>query len=281
MVLLAKRQIELAIDTVLIKTLDVAFSIQKSLRPDPNTAEIRVYNMTDEQRETIARAKAPIVRLSAGYQDGMNQIWYGQLIHVENTIEGGDIITTLSTGDGAEEYKKARISLSFGPRTKTSTVIRAIAKELGIGAGNVAKIASEIDKSVKADLYISGAAFSGSAARAMTQVCLSAGLEWSIQDGKLQIMNRGKALESEAILLTPDTGLIGTPTLSNNGIVSGTCLLVPDIFPGRQIKIESRFVKGSYRIETLHYSGSTFGEEWYAEFEAADRIRIGDQIGKK
>jgi hypothetical protein len=266
------RSCKLAVDTTEFKGHHITFHVEKTLKPDPNIAEIRIWNLTEDQRKQLAQATAPLVRLSAGYKDNLTQIFYGALIHVEHSVEGADVITTLSTGDGAEEYRKKRINLSFGPGTKTADVFKAIVKQLGLKSGNSSKFLLELQLSGSANIYAAGVSLAGSCAREMTELCNSAGLEWSIQDQTLQILARGKTLEGFAIVLNPGSGLIGSPVISNKGIVSGRALIVPDMIPGRQIEIKSRFVQGRYRLEKVTYDGDTAGGNWYGDFEAVGKV---------
>ncbi len=270
---LKQRKLELGIDNILIRDSRVSFKVEKTLKPDPNTAEITIYNLTDAQRDHISAVASPIVRLSAGYEDGTTQIFYGQLIHCTHEINGPDIITTLSTGDGIEEYRKKRIRMSIGPKTKADVVFKALITALGLKKGNTEKFVTRFKTGVKAQIFLSGAAFSGSASFELTQLCKSAGLSWSIQDGALQIVDQNTATEKFAIKLTPTTGLVSSPSISNKGIATGKCLIIPDMYPGRQIEIDSRFLKGRFRLEKVSFTGDTHGSDWYCEFEAKNRIK--------
>jgi len=119
-------------------------------------------------------------------------------------------------------------------------------------------------------IFLTGTVVSGSASRELTAICRSANLDWSIQDGKLQILDRSKALDAFAIKLDSQSGLVGSPSLcvkKGKTVVSGKCLIIPDMFPGRQISLDSKFVKGSFVLKKCTYSGDTFGSDWYCEFE--------------
>jgi hypothetical protein len=261
------RKAELSIDNIKFTNHRIAFSCEKTLAPDPNTADIRIWNLTESQRKQISAAKAPLVRLAAGLGSNLNQIFYGNLIHSQHSFEGPDCVTLLSTGDGIDEYRKKRIQASFGPGTKASSVLRALIAALKLKPGNTAQFMRQRSVSGKASLYETGANISGRAADEMTALCRSAGLEWSIQDGALQLLDRNKPLLGMAIVLSDSTGLVGSPAISNDSVVSGTSLIVPDMFPGRLAILSSRFVKGQIRLERCHYVGDTAGQDWYCDFE--------------
>lgn len=277
---LQDRRYELAVDDLVIKGLRIQFKIEKTLKPDPNTAEITIYNLTDAHRDAMTAKKAPLVRLAVGYKDKLTQIFYGTLIHVQHEVDGADIKTVLSTGDGIEEYRKRRIFASFGPKTSTAIVFQALLKNLGLKKGNSDKFITTLKKGIKAEIYLQGTAMAGSAAQELTHLTRSAELEWSIQDGAIQILDKNKALDAFAIKLSPTTGLVGSPSVSNKGVCSGKCLMVPDMYPGRQIEVDSRFVKGRYRLDKVSYSGDTHGQDWYCEFEGTNKFN-GKEIKAK
>jgi hypothetical protein len=175
-------------------------------------------------------AKYPTVRLSAGYaKTKPTQIFYGQLIHVEHNVVAEDMITTLTTGDGAVAYRTARIQASFGPKTQIDQVLKTLIKALGLRPGNSQKALADLVKSKFANIYLQGTVLSGPVASQITQLTRSAGLGWSIQDGAVQILDLNPLMSEFAIVLTPETGLIGSPAMSNKGVVSGKCLIVPDM----------------------------------------------------
>lgn len=267
---LLRRSIELSVDTLKLTGHRIEFDVTKTLKPDPNQCQVRIYNLTDDQRKLLTDSKTPSVRLAAGYAgDGLTQLFYGKAFHVVHEFKDADIITTIGTSDGGDECSKARINQSFGPNTKIDTVLRAIVKSLGLKEGNTAKIALALRNSRAADIYLHGTVVSGSCAGELTHLCRSAGLEWSVQDGALQFVELNKAVDNFAVRLTPTTGLIGSPSVNNKGVVSGQCLIIQGMAPGRQIEIDSRFVKGRYIVGKIHWHGDTESDEWLCDFEAS------------
>jgi hypothetical protein len=83
---LQDRRYELAIDDLVVKGLHITFRVEKTLKPDPNTAEITIDGLTNDHRDAMTARKTPIVRLAVGYKDGLTQIFYGTLIHVQHQM---------------------------------------------------------------------------------------------------------------------------------------------------------------------------------------------------
>jgi hypothetical protein len=177
-------------------------------------------------------------------------------------------MTVLSSGDAEEAHQKARIVASVKRDAKAAEVLELVAKSLGVRDGNLSDAVAKIRSSGVADRYAEGAVFAGQSSRELTEVCRSLGLTWSVQDGALQFLELGQALSGSAILLSPSTGLVGSPTLDGKGVLSAKSLIIPDLFPGRLIVVESEGVRGGFRVERTIHTGDTAGVDWYVEIEA-------------
>jgi hypothetical protein len=274
--LLFDRRATVTVDTIRFTALDFSFTIEKSLKPEPNTCELTILNLSEDhcaELELLApktgkRATQGIpCKIEAGYKDSVSQLWLGDLRTVETVIDGPDRVTRLSSGDGEKAWQNARLHVSYGPKTPIETAIRAIVRALGVGEGNIGKVVSKL-KIAGSALFPTGAVVSGSAARELVDIARSADLEVSIQDGALQFLDRGKALAGQAIRLAPGTGMIGSPTVDNEGILTVESLIIPGLKPGALIVVEGKRVKGNFRAAKCTWSGDTAGEDWKITTEA-------------
>jgi hypothetical protein len=144
---------------------------------------------------------------------------------------------------------------------------QSITDALGIGDGNLKQALAAGSSPISS---VNGAALLGNGAERMTDLCRSAGLEWSVQDGELQLLNVGQTLSTtKAIEVSSATGLVNSPSVDSQGAVEMTTLLIPGLAPGVLINVDSLFVKGGFRIEKIRYEGNTQGQEWYAHIAAA------------
>lgn len=270
---LRQRFLDLQIDTIKIRGvfspgMHVAFKACRTLKPEPNTCDVKIWNLSPEHRALLTKVKAPVVSLTAGYAQDNTQIFYGQAVHVRHErVSPVDIVTTISTSDGGDKFQTARVKQSFGPRTKPSEVLRALVKALGVKPGNIEAAARKLDGGKLANLYVEGVTITGHAANALSCLCRSAGLEWSIQDNGVQIIDVGRDVAKTAIVLHEGL-LMGTPSVSSKNIVEGRTFIQKDFLPGRQIRIKSEFVSGPYRLEKCAYTGDTHTDDWAVDFEA-------------
>lgn len=282
MSVLVKRRIELTVGTVKVNPAKrIAGKVSKTYQSDPNTCELSIWNLSPEQRAALSEQKTPVVKLAAGYgngRSGLLQLFYGQALHVTHAIQEmtGDIITTVANTDEGEKKQKARVSLSFGRDTKTSTVLRQLAAALGVGNGNLDAIAAQLDSGAQGSMYASGESFSGSAADEISHLLRSCGYDWSIQDGCLSLRKQGAPVDNFAIELNATSGLIGSPSISNKGICSGTALIFKgdgglDMQPGKLIHVSSEFVKGQFILAKCEADFDNYAEPWFVHFEAVTK----------
>ncbi len=265
---LFRRKIIVTVDTLQITDLDMSFAIKKTLKPHPNTCELKIFNLNEEHRSAIEQKKVAKVQIEAGYEGGTSVLFIGDLRSSISPWIGPDCVTSLAAGDGEKAIRKARVNVSIKKGTKTPDVLKAVAESLGVGKGNLASAVAKLKSSGIADLFSQGTVLTGSASRELTAVCRSSGLIWCVNDGKLQILGLRESLEGTAINLNQNTGLIGSPTIDNDGILSAKMLLIPDVIPGRKMVIQSDRLKGQYRLEECVYSGDTAGENWYIDIKA-------------
>lgn len=242
--------------------LDCVFRVKKTLKPEPNTCELRVYNLADTTRHVLQASDRVMVRVEAGYEDAVSQLFFGEVRSAQSSIQGPDIITEISSGDSEKEMQTARVSMSIGAGTSAVVVLQQIADALGVGIGNALVVASTLHSNFFGD----GSALFGNAAVALSAFCASADLEWSIQDGNLQLLQRGTALETRGPMLSAGTGLIGSPAIDHKGIVTASALIQPGIIPGAYVGIESLAFSGVFRVLECEWVGDTRGNDWSVRF---------------
>ena len=262
----------------------VKFEIERTLKATPNKATVSVYNLTRDHQANIAQADMGTqVLIAAGFEDerGAETIFAGELFRaragksivfgkasgVAGTESAGgiDAITTVQARDGGRSFAHARVSMAFDEGVSISTVLRALADSLGVGAGNIDEVADVARALTGDDTYPQGTVISGSAPREMTRVLAALDLRWSVQHGAIQVLSRGSALQTEAVRLAPNTGLIGSPERGTRGHVRAVALMTPGLWPGRRVELASRLISGLYTCEAVKDRGDSHANDWFAE----------------
>lgn len=256
--------------TVRFSELDVRFKVVKTLKPEPNTCELLIWNLNEQHRRGLELEVEPVVEILAGYEDDQSLIFRGAVREVFSRRDAAAWITELRSGDGEKAVKKARINKSFAPGSKLPDVLNELAKEIKVDIGNALTSLQGATLGTAGGEYVNGTTVTGKASRQLTKILKSAGKEWSIQDGALQLLDVGQFLRGFAVVVSPETGMIGSPTIGNDGILRTRMLLDGDLVPGRQVKLQTRDVPPAFfRVERAEYIGDTAGQDWYVDIEAA------------
>ena len=253
---------KLVIGTLDLSKLRITFRVKSSLKPEPNTADVEVYNLSNDHRSQLEESATQIMRLSVGYNGLTHQIFLGEVRTCFTQVQGADRVTKFSSGDGEQAVLGSRIRVTYGTQVQIDVCMRDLAKALGVGEGNLATVAAKLKSRGLASIYPRGAALEGNAWRELIIICRSCGLEATIQDGALLIVEQGQALAGVAVRLSPSTGLVGSPAFDNDGSVNAVARLIPELRPGVQVSLESLSGKGVYRVHSAEYTGDSHGDDW-------------------
>ena len=269
MTVLFDRRAELRVEDLVIDGLRFAFKVERTLRPTPNKAEITITNLNATHRAQLESAGGVRASLSVGYRDGMHTIFDGDLRNVVSTLEHPAWTTKLDGADGGTAIRTARTGRSYRPGTTLSTVFGDLADAMGVGRGNVAEVVSAAVLSSGGSTFVDGTVLEGRVARELDQLCASCELEWSVQNGALQLLPLGRALAGTALVISPDTGLVGGISREKRSAIKFKTLLIPDLFPGRLVRPDTTTIRGGdFRVVRVAYSGDTHGADWYCEAQA-------------
>lgn len=246
-------------EAVSIKDLRFEFDITKTSSKTANKATIKVYNGNPD---TIAMMETVnnIVIIRAGYvrDVGAATIFTGTVCRSLTIQDGADIVTEMELLDSVIPLRDAKYAKSFPPNTSAMTVLNSVASNFGLPIKM--SIKNVVDKQ-----YIGGFASNGRVRDAMDRVCNYLGLEWSAQDGEIQIIKKGGVYADTAVVLSKDTGMIGFPrreaktmtekTAAKEGLKYGqkgiirTVVAVDD--PTSKLKDKVTLEVQGYRVESL------------------------------
>jgi hypothetical protein len=250
-----------------VEGLDVSFAIDLDTK-NFGKAEIKIFNLNRDHRQQLEQSKTVDVELLVGYQDqSLDRLCMGTLRDVFSERDPPDWITTLRSGDG-DKATKARINRSYPPGTPISKVWQDLVDglgEQGILSGNAVEAFSkgEYTNGIK-ELLHGGVAF-GPMLENLRKLASGKGLDVTIQEGELIVTPIGEALATSAIVLSPNTGLIGSPQPGPKKKLKCRALILPGLKPKRKVEIKSELVQGLYVIEKAKYTGDTAGNDWYAD----------------
>ena len=271
------RRIEVLIGQGSVKNftqdLRVQFDILKSNNQVANSASISIYNLSETNRNQIKELDDQVL-VKAGYaQDaGPKLLYIGNILRVNHTYSYPDVITKIEAGDGIKATREARGVFSFEEKTKASTVLNEVAAKLGIDI-------QEIPAALSGE-YLQGFSYVGSIKEALTKVCDRLDLEWSVQNNKLQIIEKDSSSKAPVVRVTQVQGLLQKiervgdikKVLVKNAkqespIYKFKSLLIPDIIPGGLVTFEGNQYSGTYKVEKVQHQGDNFEGDFISTCE--------------
>lgn len=263
-----------------LSELRIKFAVKRSDTMTPNVADIRVYNL-EAQTAALIKKEFTTVTLQAGYEGNFGVIFQGNIKQVILGRENAtDTFIDIIAGDGDRAYNFAIVNATLAAgSSQTDQAARAMTsmKEKGVGEGYMGTLPpSKLPR---------GKVMYGNARQYLRDIAESSGFQWSIQDEKINFVKQTAYLPGERVVLTSDTGLIGTPQQTNEG-VNMKCLLNPKLKIAGRVEINNASIErykinlsvpnspanipapltadGVYYILVVEHLGDTRGTDWYS-----------------
>jgi hypothetical protein len=257
-----------------IALLRIAFKIEKHLHKDPNTCELTVTNGNDSTRAMLCRTPL-VVRVDAGHLEdaGARHLFTGTLRNGYSKQEGTNWHTVLQLGDGASMFDGARANKTFGRGTPAIQVLRYCAGTMGLELPAEAEANPLLQRQ-----YATGISLSRLSQLEFSTLLSPFGYAWSVQDGRLTVLRDEQAAPGTALVISKDTGLIGSPqyaTPSKGDVKKGKpakltfrTILYPQVTPGFLVSVQSRAINGIFRAERVTHTGDSHSpSDWVTECE--------------
>ena len=242
-----------------IEGFRIKFSCEKSNESNPNKAQVEIYNLSESTR-SMMELKGAKFQLQAGYDGNLESFFFGDITKVVHKIDGLDVISTLEVRDGDNKHRNAFINKGYPPNTTVAQVFQDLTqsfKPLGVVMVGVPK-----------GKFGNGYTASGLSREVMNTLCKQHDLEWSFQHEVLQIVPKKGFLLNLPVVVSPATGLIGSPEKTEKGIQFKT-LLNSKLVPGTRIKLESRLINGIYKIRKVSHEGDSHQGDFISTCDAA------------
>lgn len=262
-----------------VSELHCTFKIEKSISETPNYSEVVIYNLSAGSENTVIKEGAKII-VEAGYDNPQyGLIFTGDIVQPYREKEDGITYKlTLISQDGDLFMNRGIINTSYRAGQTPRGTVEAIAAQ----SSNKAELGS-ISENLKQGALSRGKVLFGLSRDYLRQIAKSEEAAFFINDGKINLVKAVDLPKGETISLGPDSGLIGAPEQTDEGITA-QCLLNPLLNLNKFVYIDNTLVQGMrvsndgklkqlegngvYRIIKLTHTGDTRGDTWYTEFTA-------------
>ncbi|KWH45820.1 phage protein [Burkholderia cepacia] len=287
-----------------LSELRIVFRVQRGDLQTPNSARIRVYNVSANTARRAQSKEFTRVVLQAGYEGNYGIIFDGQIKQVRRGRESQTdtfIDITAADGDSAYNFAVVNTTLAAGstPADHVAAVCTAMS-QYGVQQGYLPELPS--------NPLPRGKVMFGMARDFMRWTARTTQTVWSIQDGKVVMVPETAYMPGEIPVITSATGMVGLPQQTANGI-EVKMLLNPSVKIGRLIWLDNASIQqyeyslnvgqqaeneriemqaklqddGFYYVMLAEVSGDARGEEWYTSVVclAADVTVLPDSFKDK
>lgn len=220
-----------------LSNMRIVFRTHQFDAETPNTCEVRVYNLSDATALTVQR-EFQTVTLQAGYASGNYGIIFQGTIKQfkkgrENAMDSYlDIYA--SDADQALNFGVCSSSVAAGStvQQRANAIVAPMNQYLSAPGISIPAAAGT------GGILPRGKVLFGLSVYRMTELMNTAGLTWSVQNGRVVPIPLPSYLPGDAVVLNARSGLIGVPEATDNGI-EARCLLNPAIKIGQRIQINN------------------------------------------
>jgi len=264
-------------DAISITNLQVTFDVSKSSdnKRKSNSANIEVYNLSNNTLAKLDSTEYLGVSLSCGYEDtGLVNLITGQVTQVTTRRSGTDKVTTIVIGEGYIELNQQYLKGVTPAGSTVEQTIEEIRKQMpGIVKGGYVGLN-------KNQQCLYGYPLTGTPRQMLNEVCEANRMEYRIDRDALYISDESQLTDKNlttAFILSENTGLIDIPyrTTADGAKLKGDktkrkgvqfkALLNGRIFPGSPVAIQSTLITGTFRVVNARYYGGYNDNDWYID----------------
>lgn len=264
-----------------LSDLRLVFSTRHADLTQPNTCDVRIYNVAPATARRAEQEFTKIV-LQAGYLENFATIFQGTIVQTRRGRESPtDTFLDITAMDSEVAYSFAVVNKTLAAGWKPEDKLREQARAMqqyGVTEGFL--------DTPSTNAMPRGTALFGMARDYLRDYAEGADRMVSIQQGVLQCLAPNGTLPEPAIVLTSETGMIGLPELTAEGVCVRT-LLNPAFRVGSKVILDNASIQqprlassyqgigqtllmpstdadGLYRVLTVDHMGDTRGTVFHS-----------------
>ena len=258
-------------NTKTIEGLACDATVQKPGLPEKNSASVKLWGLPyDDMAQLTMLAFRPLesqynlLEISAGEKgSALSLVFQGEISSAfADFNQVPDPCMQFEASSGSYPHKIAQSPTTTQGEASADHLFAQFAQDAGYSYKNEGVTGSVVN-----------GWYPGSPVEKMTKLARDIGCDLLIDDGVVVVLPGGQARSGNAVLLSRDTGLLGYPTFTQDGIAC-RCLYNPDLLYDGLIKVESDVPRatGVWRITKLTHHLTAYvpgGGNWESQIEAA------------
>lgn len=241
--------------------LDIRARGQKTANPLQNTCEVDISNLTKETRNYLLTETSPFnankrpkrLIVEAGRVSlGVTRLFYGEITSASPS-QPPDIGLNLKAQTGS--HAKGKVVARSGAAKQS---LRAIAAQVAQDVGVTLDFQAT-------DKQIANYSFNGAALRQVDELQRAGGVDCFVDDETLVVKNRAQPLTGRTRILSLDSGMVGIPEVTEQGL-KVQMLLDTNTVVGGALEITSKLnpaLNGTYSIYGLDFEVASRDTPFY------------------
>ncbi len=298
--------------------LRCVFETHRGDTQSPNTCDVKVYNLSADTANLIYSPEFTQLSMKVGYGAAsasgkppvLQSIFQGSIKQVRLGREDQkNSYVAITAADGDEAYNFSALALTLGAGATASDVVQSLIKQMATavassptGGSAGQQVTQGYLPTLNANQFSRGRTLYGLCRDEMRDFAGANDCKWFIQDGAVELVPNTGYIQAPPVLITPFTGLIGTPEQTQNGLEL-TVLMNPSIKIGRTVQLDYSNINqlrygtdkestllntllaqtstklspsGTYYVMKAEHSGDTRGTPWYTKLTClATDITLG------
>ena len=244
----------------IVEELRTTFDLHIDDQSSSSPSTVKIWNLAKASASHIAEA-GQIVRVKAGYGDIRNAetIFDGAIRRILHERTGVDRVTTIVLGRSDSATTGALVSISFVRPVKLRALVRRIVDAMGLRIESVQAVP---DEEIEDGFF-----YTGSAKSALKDLLEPHKVTAYEVGGVMHFTHRGDEPERGTFFLSHATGLIGTPSLTEDEGLRAKMALNRSIELGQLVEVSSEAVDGWFSVKTIVHRGDNWGGEFVTEIE--------------
>lgn len=241
-----------------LEGLHVTARTKRSVTQTPDASTVTIYGAAPG---SVADLQTPgcVLRVLAGYR-GLNGAGGSFAALLGGTVRPGTLEVIRQMGEVVVVAEVVESRLDVRAKALSRAWDQALASEVVAWAISAAGLSTGVVRLAKDVSYTRGFSFVGVAGDLLRQIAQDTGSTLIIQDGVVSLYPSTEERRPTSLLLSPGSGLIGSPRRVDEGRVEAVTLLAPTLRPGDGYRVQADQFGGDYRaIDVEHEIDSRQG----------------------
>ena len=261
------RQISVEIEgadrsVLIIEELRITFDLHIDDQSSSSPSTVKIWNLAKASASHIAEPEQ-IVWVKAGYGDIRNAepIFDGKIRRVLHERTGVDRVTTIVLGRSDSATTGALVSISLVGPVRLRDLVRRVVDAMGL---RIESIQAVPDEELEEGFF-----YNGPAKSALKDLLEPHKVTAYAVGGVTHFTHRDDEPERGTFFLSHATGLIGTPSLTEDEGLRAKMALNGSIELGQLVEVSSEAVDGWFSVKTIVHRGDNWDGEFVTEIEGA------------